>query len=226
MKNDTISNQVFLGCPWKTVKHKYETLIEEFKKKYPLSFIIVGRSQDQKAANLLEIIKDKLNNSSAAIFDATGGNANVSLEYGIAEANEIPRSIYKSQHKKSASAESDLAIISDLAGKKRNEYKTAAGLKSLLEAYSKTHTYTKKYETFLRASAKRLSKGAKRRYRALSLKIIHHLDDKDNVRRADIVQNLTSIGYKDTEVEECIKKLHVNRLIYCSEGGYSSVSIK
>jgi len=27
---------------------------------------------------------------SLAVFDATGGNANVSLEFGLAEANEIP----------------------------------------------------------------------------------------------------------------------------------------
>ncbi|MFC1568496.1 hypothetical protein ACFL37_02215 [Candidatus Margulisiibacteriota bacterium] len=226
MKNDTTSNQIFIGCPWKNVRNKYVKLIESFKKKYPLSFIIIGRSQDQKASDLLEIIKEKLNSSSAAIFDATGGNANVSLEYGIAETNEMPRAIYKNQRKRISSLGSDSAIISDLAGKKRNEYKTFRKLRSLLESFTKNHSYSIIYERFLNRNCKRLAKGKKRRYRALTLKIIHHLDDKDSVRRTDIVQDLVALGYKDSEVEEWIRKLQKSNLINCSAGRYSSVTIR
>lgn len=225
MKNNQISNQIFVGCPWKTVRNKYEKLIEKFIKKYPLSFIIIGRSGDQKAADLLEIIKEKLNNSSAAIFDATYGNANVSLEYGLAEASEIPRAIYKSQHRGSNNSSGDSAIISDLAGRRRNEYKTMNGLENLLGPYAKNQPYTIKFEKCLKKNFRSLKKGEKKRYRALALKIIHHLDDKGNVRRADIVQNLTSLDYKEKEITEWLKKLHSSRLIYCSEGRYSTVSI-
>lgn len=36
------------------------------------------------------MIKERLFSSSLAVFGVTGGNANVSLEFGLAEANEIP----------------------------------------------------------------------------------------------------------------------------------------
>ena len=38
-----IPNQVFLGLPWKTVRPKYERITQKLRKKYPLSFVIVGR---------------------------------------------------------------------------------------------------------------------------------------------------------------------------------------
>lgn len=225
-KYNTISNQVFIGCPWKTVRPKYERVIEKFKKKYPLSFIVVGRGEDQKAEDLLSIIKEKLFCSSSAIFDATFGNANVSLEYGMAEIGEIPNAIYVSRHKKTKGARSDSAIISDLAGKKRNEYSQHNGLIRLLDQCSKTHSYTKRYEIFLRKSYGHLGKGRKRRARALTLKAIHLLDGKDLVRRSDIVQELIGQGYEEIEVNEGIKKLHASRLISCSEGRYSTVCIR
>jgi len=50
----------------------------------------VGRGDSQEAQDLLDVIKERLFPSSLAVFDATGGNANVSLEFGLAEANEIP----------------------------------------------------------------------------------------------------------------------------------------
>src|SRR4051812_37933573 len=77
-----IPNQVFLGVPWKTIRAKYEKITERLRKKYPLAFVIVGRDDNQDADDLLEIIKKRILTSSFAIFDATGGNANVSLEFG------------------------------------------------------------------------------------------------------------------------------------------------
>lgn len=225
MKQINIRNQVFIGCPWKTVRSKYESLIEEFKKKYALCFVVVGRSSEQKAEDLLEIIKNKLFTSSGAIFDASGGNANVSLEYGMAEALELPRSIYITQHKRAKTSESDSAIISDLAGKQRKNYKQMGSLRSLLSIYAEGHSYTKQFERFLRDICKRMKKGGKKSMRTLALKIIHCLDDKDNIRRSDIVQELTGQGYKESEVEDCIKKLHMNKLIKCSEGRFSYVTI-
>ncbi|MBI2718755.1 MAG: hypothetical protein HYX36_08330 [Rhizobiales bacterium] len=72
-----INNQIFLGLPWKTVKPKYEKVIAKLEKKYPLYLTIVGRNDDQNAANLFEVIKKRISASSEAIFDATGGNPNV-----------------------------------------------------------------------------------------------------------------------------------------------------
>ena len=86
-----LPNQVFLGVPWKNVRAKYETIVEDCRKRYPLSFVIVGREGNQDAEDLFEVIKKRILSSSYAIFDATGGNANVSLEYGFAEANDVQR---------------------------------------------------------------------------------------------------------------------------------------
>lgn len=225
MKENNIPNQVFIGCPWKAYRPKYEKLIEELNKKFPLSFVIVGRGDGQNAQDLLDKIKDKLFASSSAIFDASAGNANVSLEYGMAEVKEIPRAIYISKHKLSKDVNVDAAIISDLAGKTRNEYKQLNGLRRLLVQFAQTHSYTKRFETFFKKEYKRLGKGSKKSLRALTLKIIHILDQKDSVRRSDVVQELIGQGYEESVVNECIKKLHSARIARCTEGRYSDVSI-
>lgn len=53
-----IPNQVFVGLPWKTVRPKYERVIDRLSKKYPLHFTIVGRDDGQDAKALFEVIKD------------------------------------------------------------------------------------------------------------------------------------------------------------------------
>src|SRR5712692_8607564 len=115
-----IPNQVFLGLPWKTVRPKYERLVEKLRKTYPLAFVIVGREENQDAEDLLEVIKKRILTCSYAIFDATGGNANVSLEFGFADANDVPRALYLSTHKAAKAASRESPIIADLAGKKQN----------------------------------------------------------------------------------------------------------
>jgi len=226
LKPTNIANQVFIGCPHKTVRAKYSTLIENLKKKYPLSFVLVGRNDGQNAEDLLKIIKDRLFNSSGAIFDATGGNANVSLEYGLAEAEQIPCAIYISQHKKSKDTKSDSAIISDLAGKRRNEYKQLSGLRKLLIQYSSEHSYTKRFEKFLKDGYRGMERGIGKSARALSLRIVHCLDGKEKIRRSDILQEMTGLGYREDAVDGFIRGLHSSNLIVVSEGRFSVVTIK
>ena len=137
--DDAVANQVFIGCPWKTVRPKYERIVDRLNKKYPLSFVIVGRRDGQEAEELLTIIKQRLSTSAFAIFDATQGNANVSLELGFSEAADIPRAIYISSHAASRRNATDGAIISDLAGKKHNPYNQERGLAQLLAEFAKTH---------------------------------------------------------------------------------------
>lgn len=112
---DFTPNQVFLGIPWKTVKQKYENAIKKLEKKYPIYFCIVGRNDGQDAKELFELIQTHIRNSSHAIFDATGGNANVSLEYGFATGIEKACTIFLSAHKASNKANAASPIISDLA---------------------------------------------------------------------------------------------------------------
>ena len=224
-KGEVIPNQVFVGCPWKTVRPKYEKVIESLNKKYPLSFVIIGRDSSQDAEDLLETIKTKLMSSSYAVFNATAGNPNVSLEFGFAEANDIPRALYTSTHRAARRGDDQPAIISDLAGKRRNIYKTEKSLSQLLVALARKHNYTKQFEKALRESFASFSKGKKKRYRALSLKVIHGLDGSQKIRRVDLVQNLRALvqGYKESEIDEVIRILHSHGLLISEVGRYSSL---
>ncbi len=152
-----IPNQVFLAIPWKTVRPKYEAIRNRFRKSFPLSFVIVGREEEQSAVDLLETIKGRVIESSFAIFDATGGNANVSLEYGYAEAHDVPRAIYLCEHRASRAQAKDSPIIADLAGKRQNRYTVEASLSRLLGSFAKQHSYTKRFEQFLNTRASRTS---------------------------------------------------------------------
>jgi hypothetical protein len=222
----SIPNQVFVGMPWKNVRTRYEKLIDRLKVLSPLSFVIVGRGDNQDAEDLLEVIKGKLDESSYAIFDATGGNANVSLEYGYAEAKNIPRGLYMSTHK-AAHKGRDASIISDLAGKMRKHYSNEAALRTLLSHFSDTHAYTKRFNKALAKEFRRKDKGTKKRLRALALKVIHGLDGQSDGRRDDLVENLRAdqVTYKMGEIDEVIKRLHKHNLILVEPGRYSRVSI-
>lgn len=224
---DVISNQVFIGCPWKTVRPRYGRAIDQLRKRFPISFVIVGRDDGQEAEDLLNIIKQRLLSSSYAIFDATGGNPNVSLEFGLADTNDIPRVLYLSSHAAAARASKDSAIIADLAGKRRNHYTQEPKLHALLNAFSREHNYTRRFETFLQKRFRRAEKGPKKRARALALKVIHSLDGQITLRRADLVQDLLAnySNYKRKEIDAMIAQLNRAGLIRCEPGRYSSVSI-
>jgi len=226
--NSIIANQVFIGCPHEIIKRKYEQSVDKLIKQFPLSFILVGRNDDQDAEDLLELIKEKLMSSSYAIFDATGGNANVSLEYGLAEANEIKRALYLSVHGSSRRSKKETYIIADLAGKKRNHYSQVKGLVGLLVKFAKEHNYTKRFEKFLRGYARLLSKGDKRRVRYLALKIIHALDNKNSIRREDVVQDLRAdqASYKENEIQKLISAMHSDGLIRSGQGSWATLTIQ
>jgi hypothetical protein len=224
---DVTANQIFLAIPWKGTRPKYEACVDYLKSRSPLSFVIVGRADNQDADDLLEVIKERINGSSYAIFDASGGNANVSLEYGYAEALDIPRVLYLSTHGRRTATGADPPIIADLAGKKRHQYKQEGGLKKLLDDFSKRHPYTVRFERFLVDIGKNRSKGAKKRNRALALKIVHALDGQSDSRRADVVQGLLAdqARYSEDEINVMIGKLHTAALIRSQQGRYSRVQI-
>lgn len=200
----------------------------KLKTKFPLSFVIIGRDEFQDADDLLKVIKTKLGTSSHAVFDATGHNANVSLEFGYAEALEIPRSLYLSEHSAAKKKGQEGAIISDLAGKLQMRYKQVSKLTTLLSSLARNHSYTKKFEKFITRSFRCRKKGDKKRARSLALKIVHGLDDKIEMRRDDLILELEAdqSNYKKREINEMIRRLHKQELIQVLRGRYSSVSIR
>jgi hypothetical protein len=224
-QKNVINNQIFIGLPWKTVKTKYDRAIVKLEKKYPLYLTIVGRNDGQNAANLFEIIKKRISSSSEAIFDATGGNPNVSLEYGYAEGIDIKRTIFVSEHKAAKKPTASSPIISDLAGQRRVLYKTEVKLATELEKLCAEHDFNKRFDNALKALFGKTSRHNKKSKRSLSLKIIRALDGKEKMRRADMVQHLEAQKYSEKEIGNCLKGLHNQRIIRCAQGRYSDVTI-
>ena len=219
-----VPNQVFVGLPWKNVRARYERVLARLELRFPLHFTIVGKNDGQSAEDLFEVIKSRISQSSVGIFDATGGNPNVSLEYGYAEGLEIDRVIYVSTHK-AAPVHAGAPIISDLGGKRRIQYKTEKSLMSHLESFARTHAYTLRYEKFVTKAFARLGKGNKKSSRTLALKVVHALDGVENRRHDDLVQRVQANGYKDSDIREMIRKLHTAGLIRAEVGRYSRVRV-
>jgi hypothetical protein len=223
-KKDIVSNRVFIGCPWKTIRPKYLKIVKRLEHSFPIHFVLIGRESDQRAEELLTLIKKNLLSSSMAIFDVTGGNPNVSLEYGIADASDVQRMIYLNVHGHHK-ADRDSAIIADLAGQKRKQWKNEQSLTRLLNEFSRTHNYTKRFEAFLSKTTSKLTRHEKKSRRTLALKAIHFLNDKDQVRRTDIVESLLGEGYNEDETETVLRSLHAEGLIFVASGRYSQVRI-
>lgn len=222
---DFIPNQIFVGLPWKNVRKRYEHAIEKLERRYPVHFTIVGRNDGQDAQDLFEIIKQRIQSSSYGIFDATGGNANVSLEYGYAEGLEIPRAIFLSSHKAANKSSASSPIISDLTGKRRVQYKTEKTLLQELEKLCREHDYTKRYEKALASILKNKTRGAKKSSRTLALKTIRAFDGKAKIRRAELVQHLQAEGYGETQADELLKKMHAAGLVKCTVGKFSEAYV-
>ena len=224
VSGQVVKNQVFIGCPWKVVRPKYIRISQKLEHKFPISFVIIGREPEHNAQELLELIKRKLLSSSAAIFDVTGGNANVSLEFGIAHASEVSSALYISMRKSGIIGASG-TIISDLAGQVRKTYKTEAGLLRLLTEFCGNHNFTKLFEKSLKRVTKSFTKGRKRQMRTLALRIFHELDSKVRYRREDLVQTLRAADYSESDIERLLDRFKQDRLLQVTAGRYSEVML-
>ena len=79
--------QVFVGCPFLTaIRKNYDKLKSELERETPLHVLLADTTSITSTDYLLEHITTLIRESAGCIFDATGGNPNVSLEVGIAHA--------------------------------------------------------------------------------------------------------------------------------------------
>jgi len=223
-KRSFIPNQVFVGLPW-NLRKRYDPIVAKLEKKYPLHFSIVGRNDTQDAEDLFEVIKQRIAASSYAIFDATDGNANVSLEFGYAEALEVQRAVYLNVRKPRKKQSVGSPIISDLGGKRRVQYKTDKALATELEKQCREHDYNVRFERAIKAGLKGKAKGEKKRGRALALKIVRALDGKERIRRAELAQHLQAQQYSEAEADYMLKKLHAQGVVTTTKGRYADVHI-
>jgi hypothetical protein len=136
--------QVFIGCPFaREIRSSYDRLKREVEKETPLSLVLADTVGISSSNYLLDSITTLIRESVSCIFDATGGNANVSLEVGIAHTMPVDFVLTMRTRKPSAKAQLREAgqpgtrevrtIISDLQGKNRIEYKEYGGLKKQLD---------------------------------------------------------------------------------------------
>ena len=127
----------------RAIRKNYDRLKRELEDETPLHLILADTTAVSSTDYLLEHITTLIRESAACLFDATGGNPNVSLEVGIAHAlpAEFLIALYTRRPRQQKIAEATLAkegevkpIISDLQGRNRIEYKAYAGLKDQLTA--------------------------------------------------------------------------------------------
>lgn len=135
--------QVFVGCPFsRSIRKNYDRLKVELERECPVHIVLADTQAISSTDYLLEHITELISESSGCVFDATGGNANVSLEVGIAHtlpaefiltmSTRKPRKPKRPAPASSARAHEVRPIISDLQGRNRIEYKTYASLKDQL----------------------------------------------------------------------------------------------
>jgi hypothetical protein len=136
--------QIFIGCPFaKEIRSSYDRLKREIEAETPLSLVLADTVGISSSNYLLDSITTLIRESVSCLFDASGGNANVSLEVGIAHTMPVNFVLTMRTRKPSAKAQSREAgqpgardvrsIISDLQGKNRIEYKEYGGLRKQLD---------------------------------------------------------------------------------------------
>jgi hypothetical protein len=157
-------HQVFIGCPFgKAIRRNYDRLKRELESETPLHLILADTAAISSTDYLLEHITSLIRESAGCIFDATGGNPNVSLEVGIAHA--LPAEFILAlntrrprrpgtQQPSQMRAVDVRPIISDLQGRNRIEYKSFPVLKSqLLKRFSPKLPYMGRWHEFKTGNA-------------------------------------------------------------------------
>jgi len=214
-KRKHIANRIFLGYAWKTYRAYWETRVAEWHKKYPVHFMALGRESGQPAAELLAKILDALERSSCAFLDASGGNPNVSLEYGYAKSVFAESDVYLFLDQNSTvSSAAGAPIISDLAGTVANQYTLDdERLKGAVEAIVDRHPYNKRFQQFCR---QRKYKGGTRRF---LIRLIRQLDGLDSLLRRELIDNVVHESRKtEAYVDRYLKELHKGGLLTITRG--------
>ncbi|MEQ8639728.1 MAG: hypothetical protein RIE31_03835 [Alphaproteobacteria bacterium] len=151
--------QIFVGCPFlNTIRKNFDKLRYDIEKETPLHIVLADTMGISSTDYLLEHITGLIRDSAGCIFDVTGGNANVSLEVGIAHAlpsdflltlkTRKPRTQTNALRGLQREGEAK-PIISDLQGRNRVEYKTYPALKDqVLERYLNTLPYLRRWRQF------------------------------------------------------------------------------
>lgn len=217
MNRKIIPNRIFLAYQWYIYRDIYEPVCRELHKVYPIYFYAVGRPKGQPAEALLEKIKNILLTSTAAVFDASKGNANVSLEYGMAVfVPNLQSYLFVDEHTLPNHINVGTPIIADLAGSTQNRWKiqNPKGLKEHLKAVAENHPYTLRFRRYCR------SRGLTRGQFRTPLKVLRLFDERETMLRREVLDQLGSHWSRKrrSDIEELLGDMHKAGLITITAG--------
>jgi len=152
-KRGIVPNRIFLAYQWHIYRSIFEKACASLHRTSPVYFYALGRPKGQPAEALFEKIKAILLSSTAAVFDASRGNGNVSLEYGLAQfIPDLQCYLVIDQHTLPNQVNVGTPIISDLAGSTQNrwDFGNAETLLTHLKAIAENHPYNKRFKRYCR----------------------------------------------------------------------------
>lgn len=213
--------QVFIGCPFRSpVRRMYDRLKSDLEARSPLHIVLADTTTISSTDYLLEHITRLIRDSAACLFDATGGNPNVSLEVGIAHALPVDFLLCLSTRKPPASrakplrgaADGGRPIIADLQGRNRIEYKTYASLRdqawkrylSRLPLMVRWHEFEKDHRSFI----------------PVALKLFQEMRASGRTARARVEAMLSNSGVSTTEFTRALTHHRLITVRRGREGGY------
>jgi hypothetical protein len=210
--------QIFIGCPFaKEIRTTYDRLKKEIEAETPLSLILADTVGVSSSDYLLESITALIGESAACIFDATGANANVSLEVGIAHTIPVefiltmktrkPTAKAAARHAGTAGSREVRSIISDLQGKNRIEYKQYDKLRHQLEQrFISNLPFMKRWHAF-KAQNKAMAPHA--------LSLFHDLRTSQRSQKSKFTAQLEGTGFSATQVLDALTS---HKLIVVKQG--------
>ncbi len=212
-----VPNRIFLAYQWHIYRPIYEQICDELHRVFPVYFYAIGRPAGQPAQALLEKIESVLLSSSAAVFDASRGNANVSLEYGMARfIDGMTSYLLIDQDTMPNHVNPGTPIIADLAGSTQNRWRIrdAKSLRSHLDAIAENHPYTFRFKRYCRDRG--LVRGQFRR----PLKVIRLFDERERILRREVLDLLGAQlpHVAPADLEDLVADLHQAGLITITPG--------
>jgi len=184
-------------------------------------FYALGRPRGIRAEDLYQRIKRVISSSTHAVFDASKGNPNVSLEYGLADATpNLDLFLLIDEHTIPTRSSSGTPIIADLAGLTQNRWQIddRETLSTHLVAIAKGHPYTIRFRNFSRRHGYR--GGSIKAF----LKIIRKFDEREELLRRELLDELsTEPGAPDRRtLEGRLRALHQAGLVTVTRGNLAS----
>jgi len=215
--------QVFVGCPYTANTRKiYRRLKAELEADTPLHFVFADTATITSADDLLEYITELIVDSACCIFDATGNNPNVSLEVGLSHALPVdflitlstrkPRKAGTRRASGKPGPDPSRAIMADLQGRTRIEYKAFRGLKEQVKKrYLSKLPYMTRWLEFEKNH---------KSYIPYALRLFAEIRSSGRTTAARVEAILSGSGIPTTALTEALTKKRLITVRRGKNGGY------